>query len=178
MTYSIIVKVMMVLILLVVGSSLILVLINSGLVSVRAQADYENEQVLNMEFIPVIDDFVIKIKDFTFCQKVDLSVFNCLGSERVFHPGEQVNFLFIVRSNLAKEVEVIEDYALIGPFDERILDFQQGGNLKVKLLPDKDLTIADYFTLSEDALVGEYTLELLLRVNGKDIKQKERFIVE
>ncbi len=175
---TLVVRVMIVLVLLLVGSSLVLILINSGVVSVRADSNYQDVQILNTQFIPVIDNFILKIKDFTFCKKVDLAVFDCLESSRMFHPGEQVNFLFIVKGNLGQEVEVVEDYALIDPDGVRILDFQQGGNLQAKLVPRQDLTIADYFVLSPDAPVGEYTLELLIRVRGKEVKQKERFIVE
>lgn len=174
-------ELLIMLIMIVLTSGIVLLLVQSGIIEVKA----ENEQVplLNTEFIPMGRGGTLAVKEFSFCGYVD-EQYNCLGESDIFLPGDAVYFRFVAESSTYNgDVMVAENYRLKSPSGKVLLDVSQKENFHFNMQSNNDVesvTFKDYFTLSEDAETGTYTLELVLDnpLLGKRVTQTESFEVE
>ncbi len=151
------------LIVVVLTSALVLFLVQSGIVTVKAES--EDVSVLNAEFIPVGREGYLAIKEFQFCGAID-DLYNCLEEKSTFQVGEEVHFRFIVESSIWNgEAMIVENYRLKSPSGEVLLDVDEESNYHFNLQSAKkkeDIYFKDYFIINPGSEAGEYTLELVV----------------
>src|SRR3989338_8011966 len=87
-------EVLVLMIVVVLTSGVILLLVNTGVITVKAQS---NEPILNTEFIPLCREGSLVIKDFKFCENVD-EFYNCENPKESFARGDKIYFRFVVES--------------------------------------------------------------------------------
>jgi len=151
------------LVVIVITSALILYLVQSGTITVKA----ENNQVsvLNTEFIPMGRGGFLAIKDFKFCNFVDLN-YNCVGETDSFFLGSEVYFWFVVETTTVNgQIMVVENYRIKGPNGELLLDVDQKNDFNFDIVSKErkeSITFKDFFVVGSDLLAGEYTLELII----------------
>jgi len=156
-------EIMVMLIVAALTSALILSLVHFGVLSVRA----ENEEVsiLNTEFIPFGREGYLTVKEFNFCSSIDEN-YNCLEPKEDFNFNEPVHFRFVVESSSYNgEIILAENYRLIDPNGNVLLDVDEKSNYNLDLKSSGDTELIyfkDYFVVNFGAPTGEYTLELLM----------------
>ncbi|MBS3116067.1 hypothetical protein J4421_00565 [Candidatus Woesearchaeota archaeon] len=175
------VEVLLMLILVVMISAVILFLIKSGMISVKASGS--EEPILNTEFIPLEREGVLTLTSFSFCRYVD-SNYRCLQPLERFPLGADVYFIFTVESSTENEkVILIENYKLKNPQGIVILDVDARNDFYVESTSEKkneEITFKDYFITDLSLEEGVYTLELhlenpILAKNVKATKKVELF---
>jgi hypothetical protein len=160
---KVIVEMLIMLVVIVITSALILYLVQSGTITVKA----ENDQVsiLNTEFIPMGREGYLAIKDFKFCDFVDLN-YNCVGETENFFLGSEVYFLFVVETTtVSGQIMVVENYRIKGPNGELLLDVDEKNNFNFDITSKErkeSITFKDFFVVGSDLSEGEYTLELIV----------------
>ena len=160
---KVIVELLVMLVVIVITSALILYLVQSGTITVKA----ENNQVsvLNTEFIPMGRGGFLAIKDFKFCNFVDLN-YNCIGETENFFLGSEVYFLFVVETTTVNgQIMVVENYRIKGPNGELLLDVDEKNNFNFDITSNErkeSVTFKDFFVVGSDLSAGEYTLELII----------------
>ena len=156
-------EILIFLIVVVLTSAVVLFLVQSGIVTVKA--DGEEVPILNAEFIPVGREGYVAIKEFQFCDTVD-ELYNCLGEKNTFQIGEEVHFRFIVESSTWNgEVMLVENYKLKSPTGETLLDVDEENNYHFNLQSGKKkelIYFKDYFVVNLGSAEGEYTVELVI----------------
>lgn len=159
---NIAVKILSILVVAVITSVLVLVLVKTGIISVKGE--HEPVEVLNMEFLPLRNVGNIDVKEFSFCQSVD-ETFNCIAKSS-FNFGEQVHFKYLVESAVFDgQVMVVKNYRIKSPSGQLLLDADSKDNFYVDVRsrkPAETITFKDYFTLLGTGETGEYTLELII----------------
>ena len=116
-------EILIFLIVVVLTSAVVLFLVQSGIVTVKA--DGEEVPILNAEFIPVGREGYVAIKEFQFCDMVD-ELYNCLGEKNTFQIGGEVHFRFVIESSTWNgEVMLVENYKLKSPTGEILLDVDE-----------------------------------------------------
>jgi hypothetical protein len=156
----------------------LLLLIQSGIVSVKS----DSSQILNTEFIPMGRQGSLLIQNFYFCGFVDES-YKCLNEKREFNLGSEVHFLFNVQSSTFNgDIKLVENYRIRNPYGEIILDVDQKNNLHFDVSSKERVemvTFKDYFKLGNDLPLGEYTLELVIEnpLLDKKVVRSEKFVV-
>ena len=154
---------MVMLIVAVLTSALILSLVHFGVLSVRAES--EEVSILNTEFIPFGREGYLTVKEFDFCSSVD-DKYNCLEPKEEFGYNQPINFRFVVESSSSNgEIMLIENYRLIDPNGNVLLDVDEKSNYNLDLKSSGDTELIyfkDYFVVNFGAPAGEYTLELLI----------------
>ena len=149
-------------ILVVLTSGVILLLVNTGVITVKAQS---NEPILNTEFIPLGREGSLVIKEFKFCENVDES-YNCINEKNSFNLGDEVHFVFKVESSTYDgDIMLVENYQLIDLAGNILLDVDEENNYNfdVKSQEKKELiTFKDYFIVNEGSLTGDYKLNLVI----------------
>ena len=160
------IEIMVMLIAVVVTSGVILFLVQSGMIEVKGAA--VQQPILNAEFIPVERGGFLTINEFQFCGDVDDN-FKCVNPKTIFETGDEVHFRFIVETNpFNGEIMLVENYRLSGPNEEILLDVNAEDNFHFNQKSDKPMEripFADYFTLGDDEISGEYTLDLVMMNN-------------
>jgi hypothetical protein len=156
-------EILVMLVVVVITSAVILLLVQSGVLEVKA----ENEQVsvLNANFIPVAREGYLAIKDFRFCNFVDLD-YNCIGEVNSFALDSEIHFVFTVESSTFNgDIMLVENYRIKGPTGEMLLEVDVSNNFNFDLSSNKeteDVTFKDFFIVNQGLPEGEYTLELLI----------------
>jgi hypothetical protein len=161
---------------LIVGG--LLLLIQSGIISVKA----DSSEILNTEFIPMGRQGSLLIQNFYFCDNVNED-YLCLGEKREFELGSEVHFLFMVQSSTFNgDIKLVENYRIRNPNGDIILDVDQKNNLHFDISSKERVemvTFKDYFKLGYDLPLGEYTLELVIEnpLLDKKVVRSEKFRV-
>ena len=158
---SLIIEMLVLMILVVLTSGIVLFLVQSGILTVKA----ENEAVpiLNAEFIPLVREGYLTVPEFQLCSRIDRS-YTCLQEKENFVLGEEVHFRFVVESSVFNgEVMIIENYRLLDPSGKVILDVDEQNNFHFDALSSDEtekITFKDYFVAGYELAEGEYSLEL------------------
>ena len=176
------IEVFVVLITIVVTSALILLLVKSGTLKVRD--DVMPEPVLNAEFLPVGKEGTLSVQDVAFCNYVDESL-NCLGRQSEFGTTEPVYVWFVVQSSVADgQIMLLRNHKITNPRGEVVVQNEQKNAYNFELESNKnteEVVFADFFVMGEDAIPGEYTLDVILEnplLNKKITLTKKFTIVE
>src|SRR3989344_3324579 len=112
-------EVLVLMIVVVLTSGVILLLVNTGIITVKAQS---NEPILNTEFIPLGREGSLVIKEFKFCENVDES-YNCINEKNSFNLGDEVHFVFKVESSTYnRDILLVENYQLVDPAGKVLLN--------------------------------------------------------
>ena len=168
-------EILAMMILVVVTSAILLTLIQSGIISVKA--DNGDARVLNAEFIPLGREGYLVIKEVYFCGFVEN--FQCIEPKKDFNKGEDVYVLFQVEgSTYHGDVYLVRNYQLKDPDGEVILMLNEENNYYFEMESDKDkeeIAFADYFTTSNGYKSGEYTLDIVV---GNPLLSKELTLTE
>ncbi len=165
-TYSnkgnIAVRILSILVVAIITSALVLILVQAGLISVKAE--YEPVEVLNVQFLPLRNYGYLEIKDFSFCSQIDDN-FNC-QQQRQFKFGDNVYFKYQAETTaLNGQVMIVKNYRIKNPSGKLLLDASSNNNFYVNERspsPSKTITFKDFFTLVGQGETGGYTLELIL----------------
>ncbi|MBI2665020.1 hypothetical protein HYX12_00170 [Candidatus Woesearchaeota archaeon] len=160
-----IVEILVLMIFVVVISGVILLLIQTGVITVKADGDYDSQEILNAEFLPLGREGYLAIKSFKFCESVSAD-YRCLGEKSSFNFGEPIYFLFQVETSTYEgKIIIAENYLLKDPLGKVILDVEAKNDFNFELNSRKEREIVafkDYFTVYQGAPSGSYTLELVL----------------
>lgn len=143
----------------VVTSAAILYLVQSGMITVKAENS--DVSVLNTEFIPVVREGTLVVKEFQFCESVD-----CSESKETFALGEEVHFTFVVETSVYNgEIILIENYRVKGPDGTILLQAEAQDNRQVENMSSERLIqihFAEFIRTEERDQSGDYQLELLV----------------
>ncbi len=156
-------EVLIMMVVVVVTSAIILFLVQSGVIAVKA----ENEQVsvLNTEFIPMGREGYLAVKDFKFCGFIDAN-YNCISETDEFSLGSEVHFLFVVESSTYNgDIMLVENYRIKGPNDNLLLDVDEKNNFNYDVTSNErkeSVTFKDFFVVGSELPEGKYILELLV----------------
>lgn len=157
------IELLVILVVMVITSSVVLILVNAGVISVKAE--HEPVSVLNAEFIPVGRAGHLAVKEFSFCETIDDN-YICINEKNRFTFNDEVYFKFILEtSTFDGEVLVIKNYRLRSPSGELLIDVDAKDNFFFELKSSKQtelITFKDFFIILNDGETGEYTLELVL----------------
>ena len=152
-----------VLITMVFTSAVILFLVYSGTIEVKEGAS--SEPVLNAEFLPAGREGVLAIKDFDFCSYVDENL-NCLAEQDEFGKAENVYVRFVVESSVTGgQAILLRNYEMRNPSGEIILRAEQKNAYNFELSSTRsteNVVFGEYFVIGEDAVAGEYTLDVII----------------
>jgi len=174
------IEVFIVLITIVVTSAVILLLVKSGTIEVRD--DVVAEPVLNAQFLPAGREGFLAVKDFAFCSYVDADL-NCLARQEEFGKTENVYVWFVVESTVTDgQVMLLRNYKMSNPLGEVVLQAEQknGYNFELSSSRNKEnVVFGEFFVLGEDAIIGEYTLDIILEdlLLEKKITLTKKFMV-
>ena len=174
------VEVFIVLITVVVTSAIILLLVKSGAVKVKEEV--VTEPVLNAEFLPVGKEGFLSVDDFAFCSYVGENL-NCLSRKEDFGKTENVYVWFTVESTVTNgQVMAARNYRIRDPSGKVVLEADNKNGYDFDLRSDKDtekVVFADYFVMGEEAISGEYTLEVMVEnpLLGKRITLSKEFMI-
>ena len=163
----------------VLTSAGILLLVQAGVITVRAES---TESVLNTEFI-VNRGGEIQIQDFKFCKSVD-DTYNCLGEGDSFLLGEKVYFRFGVETSTYQgQVLLVENYQVKGPDGRVLIEVDQKRNFNVDFSSKEsmeDVSFKDFLVTNEKDQLGEYTLDLVMEnpLLNKKVTITKRFRLE
>jgi hypothetical protein len=156
------VKVLSFLVVVIVTSALVLILVKTGIVSVKAE--HEPVQVLNKEFLPSRNSGHLNIREFSFCNFID-DDFNCDIKES-FNFGDDVYFKYVVDSTVFdNQVLVVKNYRVRSPSGQLLLDADSKDNFYVDIRSEKRdelVSFKDFFTLLGSGETGFYSLELII----------------
>jgi len=155
------VQILVVLVIIVLTSTLVMLLINSGAIKIK---NTDTTSVLNTEFIPYSREGSVVIKEFKFCEYVS-SNYSCINETNDFTAGNTVYFYFVVDSSAYNgEIKLVENYKVKSANGTVILDVDttKSYNLNLKSKNKAETFIfKDYlFTYPED--IGNYTLDLIV----------------
>jgi hypothetical protein len=157
------IEVLVMLVVVVITSAVIFFLVSKGIVSVKA--DVNREPLLNTEFVPVGREGSLAIKEFSFCDFVGEN-YQCVGKGNDFPVSDDIYFVFVVEvSPYNGQVMLVENYRLKDPSGRLLLDVDEKNNFNFEIKSNKQkelIAFKDYFILSPDAELGEYTLELVM----------------
>ena len=157
------IEVFIVLITIVVTSAVILLLVKSGTIEVRGEV--VTEPVLNAEFLPVGREGFLAVKDFAFCSYVDADL-NCVERQNEFGKTENVYVWFAVESSVTDgQVMLLRNHQITNPQGQIVLQAEQKDAYNLELQSEKkteNIVFADFFVMGQDAIPGEYTLDVIL----------------
>jgi len=158
-----VVEVMLMLVVILVTSIVILLMVQTGVLSVQAAS--EDVSLLNAEFLPIGREGTLAVKGFKFCSFVDKD-FSCEGEARKFSAGNRIYFRFLVESSAVQgEVKLVENYRLIKPDGKVSLEAEDKYNNylnKESSLKSDAIPFKDYILFEEDSNIGTYVLELII----------------
>jgi len=153
------VSILIVLIVIVLTSAVMLLLVKTGVLDVKAD---NGQQVLNTEFIPYTREGRLAIQDFKFCGYVG-SGYRCVGERNDFVLGDDVYFVFVVESSVYQgEVKLVENYRVKDAKGKVLFEIDNKNNYYFDAKSSKQterVTFKDYFNIG-DLVPGKYSLEL------------------
>ena len=174
------IEVFIVLITIVVTSAVILLLVKYGALEVRE--DVVTEPILNTEFLPSGREGFLAVKDFAFCSYVDADL-NCLGRQEEFGKTENVYVWFVVESTTYNnQILAARNYRIRDPIGTVIFEADNKNTYNFELASDKNaeqVIFTDYFVMGEDAVTGEYTLDVIVEnpLLGKKVTLTKKFMI-
>lgn len=174
------IEVFIVLITMVFTSAVILFLVYSGTIEVKEGVS--PEPVLNTEFLPVGREGYLAVRQFDFCSYVDERL-NCLGKQQEFSALENVYVRFVVESStFDNQVLLLRNYKILNPLGEVVFQAEQKNTYNFELSSAKDrenVAFSDFFVMGEDALAGEYTLDVIIEnpLLEKKITLSKKFMI-
>ena len=174
------VELFIVLITIVVTSAVILLLVKAGAIEVKEEV--VAEPVLNTEFLPVGREGFLAVKDFAFCSFIDAEL-NCLGRPEEFDKTENVYVWFVVESTVYNsQVLMARNYRIRDPTGIVIFEAENKNTYHFELDSDKNaeqVVFTDYFVIGQDAVTGEYTLDVMVEnpLLGKKITLTKKFMM-
>lgn len=174
-----VVQLLVLLVVAALTSGVILFLVQSGLISVKAQSEVP---ILNTEFVPFEREGYLTLREFNFCAGVDEQL-HCNSPQDSFALGSEVHFRFAVESSTYNgEIMIVENYKILGPQGELLLDVDAKNNFEFNAQSDKArevVTFKDYFVLRPDLPEGTYTLELNLEnpLINKKVRSTQQFMM-
>ena len=172
------VEVFIVLITMVFTSAIILLLVYSGTITVKEEVS--SEPILNAEFLPVGREGFLAVKEFSFCSYVDENL-NCLSQQQEFSPLENVYVRFVAESStFGSQVMLSRNYRIRNPLGNVVLEAEQKNDYNFELSSVKkteSIIFADFFVMGEDAVAGEYTLDVIVENSllGKKVTLTKKF---
>ena len=172
-------EIMIMLVLIVITSAVILLLVNYGVLNVKAES---NEPILMTEFLPLEEISVFTITDIVFCQFIDPNN-KCINPREEFTVGQPLFIAFTLQSSPKNnQIEVLRNYRIIDPNGETMLDLIEDNTFRESITSNavKEMFFGNYFIISEDFMLGEYTLELYVRNDliGKQVVRRKSFVVK
>lgn len=169
-------------------SAAVFYLVQSGIVTVEGSTGaVTSDQFLNVEFLPIEQGGTLAIQEFTLCYNSDINYgsLSCDEERDLFFLGDEIHFSYeVISSSYLGTIYLTENYRLIGPNDEIILDVAAVNDIEYEAEADEDVELVkfrDYFILGEDEPVGEYTLELIITntlINKEAVLRKEITVLE
>ncbi|MAG60147.1 hypothetical protein CL619_00010 [archaeon] len=151
-------------------SAAVFYLVQSGIVSVEGSsgAAASQDQFLNVQFLPIEKGGTLAIQEFSLCYDEDIDYDNllCTDDRELFFPGDEVHFTYeVISSSYLGTISLTENYRLLGPNDEIILDVAAVNDIEYEAEADEEVELVkfrDYFVLGDDEPAGEYKLELII----------------
>ena len=173
-------------------SAAVFYLVQTGIVSVEGSdsgsldANSLENQFLNVEFLPIAKGGTLALQEFSLCYTGDISSdgLSCIVQRELFFAGDEVHFSYeVISSSYLGEIELTENYRLIGPNGEIILDVAEISDIEYEARADEEVELVyfhDYFILGDSAEPGEYTLELIITntLINKEAVLYQKIIVE
>ncbi|MEK6939284.1 MAG: hypothetical protein AABX31_01005 [Nanoarchaeota archaeon] len=176
------IELFIVLITIVVTSAVMLLLVKSGAIEVREEA--VAEPILNTEFLPSGREGFLAVKDFAFCNYVDADL-NCLSRQNEFGKTENVYVWFVVESSVIDgQIMLLRNHKITDPLGKVVLQNEQKNAYNFELQSSKHAekaVFADFFVMEEDAVPGEYNLDVIVEnplLNKKVTLTRKFTIVE
>jgi len=167
---GIVTQILIMLIVVVATSATVLILIQTGVLTVRADAD---TNILDSSFLPYAKEGHLLIKNFQFCTDIDAR-YQCLEPKDTFKIGEKVYFLVDLESSVTDgAVKLVKNYRIRGPDGKVMLEANAKNtlNFETKSVKEKErIKLKDYFIPVGKLPTGEYTIELT--INNILIEQK------
>jgi len=155
-------EILIFLIIILIISGIIFGLIRAGILSVRPGT--EQVSVLNTEFIPLVREGSMGIKDFKFCGWVD-EQYACIDPKSSFAFNEAVRFTFKVESSPYNGyIKLVENYRVTAPSGSIVLEAEDKSNFNYDLKSSKsteEVSFKDYFTINGGE-TPTYTLNLIM----------------
>ncbi len=156
-------QILVLLILVVFTSAVLLLLINSGIVSVRADAN--SEQILNTEFLPFGREGTLVIRDFQFCTSIS-EKYDCIQETDSFHRPESIHFRFVVESTtLQNQILLVENYRVKDALGKVVLEVDHQNDFHFEKRTSDSIEqvyFKDFIVSNAEDTPGTYTLELFV----------------
>ncbi|MDP3989577.1 MAG: hypothetical protein Q8Q01_00025 [archaeon] len=175
---GLVIQVLVLMVLVVISSSVLLFLINKGVITVKESG--QTEPILQANFLPIARTGTVAVKEFAFCSDVNED-FECIGQRSLFQKGDKVHFKFVVETNpYGGDVIIFQNYRLINPNGVIILEAEDMNNYQYDARSDKtleEIVFKDYIITEENDIPGTYRFELLVSnpLLEKDITVTEEF---
>ena len=164
-------------IIILISALSIFLLTSLGIIPVK---DYEQVDVLNLEFLPYVNDGTLAIHDLQLCESIDFDK-SCIIERNTFYVGETVSLRFVAETSaLDGQVFLLENYRLRGPDGVVLLTGENEFPFESETSDDEQFVLfTDFFVLRDDFFTGEYTLEVVLKnpYLSKEITVLRRFDV-
>ncbi len=161
---SMVVEVLVFLVTIVLTSAVILVLVQKGILTVRAEQG-EETSILNTEFIPFGRGGELQIIHIQFCGFVD-EQFRCVDEKSTFSLGEEVYVLFQVESTSYEgDVMLARNYRVLNPSGNVVMEVEERNTYHIDVQTEKEretVVFSNFFKLPEDAERGEYLLDVIV----------------
>ncbi|MBT3836193.1 hypothetical protein HOD05_05405 [Candidatus Woesearchaeota archaeon] len=161
----------------VLSSAIMLTLVQTGVLSVRAE---NQPSLLDSEFVPVGRVGTLAITSFDFCRSIG-DTLNCVGETDDFNVNQEIHFKFVVETTTSYgQIQLVENYRVKDSEGNIILNADTEDDFYFDLETDQKqelVTMAEYFLISNS---GDYTLELIVKNPhlGKTTTITEGFSVE
>ena len=174
-------EILVMMVLVVITSGVILLLVNAGILTVKA--DSSSEPILNAEFIPLGREGSLVVKEFMFCADVD-DLFHCGDPKVVFKLGEDIHFRFLVESSTYEgNVMLLENYRVKGPDGKVLLDVDEKNTYHFDVASRErmeQIYFKDHLVSEEGDASGVYTFELIVEnpLLNKRVTLTEEFEIE
>lgn len=175
------VEILVMMIVIVTTSALVLIMIKTGMIVVRAEVT--TEPILNTEFLPLGKAGSLAIKEFNFCSYVE--DFNCLNEQNEFNRGDNIYIRFVVESTVDNgDVVVMHNYQVKNPSGGIVLEANQEDNFNFEMRSGNEfepIVFSEYFNLGNGAQSGEYTLEMIVKnpmLNKKVVVTKKFKVIQ
>ncbi len=160
---SMVVEVFVFFVTVVLTSAVVLLLVQKGVLTVRADSTEVN--VLNTEFIPFGRGGEVVITHIQFCQYVD-EQFNCLEEGNQFQHGERVYVLFTVESSpFEGDIMLLRNYRITSPSGREVLQLDERNTYHLDVQTEKEretVVFSNYFDVSDAGEQGEYLLDVVV----------------
>jgi hypothetical protein len=169
---SVMVKLVVFLIVIVITSSIVLLLVRTGVVD----QTNSNENVLNIDFIPITTGD-LNIRSVILCGS--LEEFECLESEE-FSVGEKVNVLFLVETDVdAGRVLLVRSYKVTNANGEVVFASSGKNNVVFEETSEKSAELVGFSDSFTPSGSGEFTLDAIIEnpILGKKVTASKRFVI-